>query len=48
MSLCAQVTWHRMERLIARLNRNRRLSLKAGGGGGGGVRGGFLLVNKSF
>ena len=31
MFLCAQVTWQRVERLIVRLNRDRRSSLKARG-----------------
>ena len=32
--LCVQVTWQRVERAIARLNRDRRSSLKAEEGGG--------------
>ena len=40
--LCAQVMWHRVERAIAQLNRDRQWSLKAG------VHGAFLLVGKSF
>ena len=42
MSLCAQVMWRCMDRPIARLNRNHRLSLK------GGVHGTFLLISESF
>ena len=43
MFLCAQVTWHRMERLIRALKEDRRSSLKEGG-----LRGAFLFVGKSF
>ena len=42
MFLCAQVTWHHMKHPIARLNWDRRSSLKAG------VPGAFVLVDKSF
>ena len=40
--LCAQVMWRCMERPIARLNRDHRLSLKTG------VHGTFLVISESF